>query len=79
VESFQEEFCDFELFLALLCYFAWLPLFTLFASFYGFPFFYMTFLSFLLALGLVAVLHGVLVSNFKLCTFCCQWTYQGRD
>jgi hypothetical protein len=39
----------------------------------------MTFLSFLLAFGLLAVLHGVLDSNFKLCIFCYQWTHQGGD
>jgi hypothetical protein len=29
-------------------------------------------LSFLLAFGLLAVPHGILDSNFKLCAFCCQ-------
>jgi hypothetical protein len=32
-----------------------------------------------LAFDLLAVLHGVLDSNFKLCSFCCQWTHQGGD
>jgi hypothetical protein len=32
-----------------------------------------------LAFGLVAVLHGVLDSNFKLYAFRCQWTHQGGD
>jgi hypothetical protein len=39
----------------------------------------MTFLSFSLAFGLLAVLHGVLDSNFKLCVFCCQWTHKGEN
>jgi hypothetical protein len=34
-----------------------------------FSFFYMTFLSFLGFFGLLAVLHGILDSNFKLCSF----------
>jgi hypothetical protein len=37
----------------------------------------MTFLSFLLVFGLLAVLPGVLDSYFKLYAFCCQWTHQG--
>jgi hypothetical protein len=32
-----------------------------------------------LAFGLLAVLYGVLHSNFKLCVFCCQLTHQGGD
>jgi hypothetical protein len=39
----------------------------------------MTFLSFLLPFGLLAVLPRVLNSNFKLYAFCCQWTHQGGD
>jgi hypothetical protein len=38
----------------------------------------MTFLSFYLAFGLLAMLHGVLDSKFKLCAFYCQWTHQGE-
>jgi hypothetical protein len=37
----------------------------------------MTFLSFFLAFRLLAMLYGVLDSNFKLCTFYCQCIYQG--
>jgi hypothetical protein len=39
----------------------------------------MTFLSFSLSLGLLAVLHGILDSRFKLCAFCCQCTHQWGD
>jgi hypothetical protein len=39
----------------------------------------MNFLSFSLLFGLLAVLHWVLDSKFKLCVFCCQWTHQGGD
>jgi hypothetical protein len=56
--------------------------FATFHAFYwscGFSFFYMVFLSFSLAFGHLAVLHGVLDSRFKLCAFCCQWTHQGED
>jgi hypothetical protein len=37
----------------------------------------MTFLSISLAFGLLAVLHLVFDSRFKLCAFCCQWSPQG--
>jgi hypothetical protein len=60
----------FELFVALLCHFAWL---------YRFSCLLLAFVIFLLLddplelffafLGLLAVLHGVLDSNFKLCAF----------
>jgi hypothetical protein len=60
-------FCfGFELFFSILVGFAafhgfcWLLLFS---------FFYMTFLSFSLAFSLLAMLHGVLNSNFKLYAF----------
>jgi hypothetical protein len=36
-------------------------------------------LSFFSCFRLLAVLHGVLDSNFKLCAFCCQWTHQRED
>jgi hypothetical protein len=36
-------------------------------------------LSFSWIFGLLAVLHGVLDSNFKFCTFCYKWTHQGGD
>ncbi len=38
----------------------------------------MTFLSFLLAFGLLAVLHGVLDSNFKLCAFVVNGLIKGE-
>jgi hypothetical protein len=45
----------------------------------GFLFFYMTFLSFSLAFGLLAVLlrFWIRISNFV--HLCCQWTHQGGD
>jgi hypothetical protein len=36
-------------------------------------------LELFLAFGFLVVLHWVLDSNFKLCAFYCQWTYQGGD
>jgi hypothetical protein len=38
----------------------------------------MTFLSFLLAFGLLAVLYGVLDSNFKLCDFVVNGLIKGE-
>jgi uncharacterized membrane protein YcfT len=38
----------------------------------------MTFLSFSWLFDLLAMLHGVLDSNIKLCAFYCQWTHQGE-
>jgi hypothetical protein len=38
----------------------------------------MTFLSFSLASGLLAVLHGVLDSNFKFCTFVVNGLIKGE-
>jgi hypothetical protein len=38
----------------------------------------MTFLSFSLAFGLLAVLHGVLDSNFKLCAFIVNGLIKGE-
>jgi hypothetical protein len=32
-----------------------------------------------LAFGLLAMLHGVIDSNFKLCAFCYQWSHQEGD
>jgi hypothetical protein len=73
---------DFDLllyFLDFLALFVALPHFLPFAGFCGFSLFYMTFLSFFDFSGLLAVLHGILDLNFKLCTFCCHWTHQGGD
>jgi hypothetical protein len=44
----------------------------------AFPFFYMAFLSFLLASGLLAMLHGVLDSNFKLYAFVVNGLIKGE-
>jgi hypothetical protein len=65
-----ELFCSSELFLALLCYFAWLCRFSCHL---------LAFTVFLLLddllelfsafLGLLPVVHGALDSNFKLCAF----------
>jgi hypothetical protein len=62
--------CSSELFLALSCHFAWL---------YRFSFLLLVFVIFLLLddllkifltfLSLLAVLYGILDSNFKLCAF----------
>jgi hypothetical protein len=38
----------------------------------------MTFLTFLLASGLLAVLHGILNSNFKLCAFVVNGLIKGK-
>jgi hypothetical protein len=54
--SFSYSFCGFAAFRV----FCWSC---------GFSFFYMTLLSFSLAFGHLAVLHGVLDSTFKLCDF----------
>jgi hypothetical protein len=70
------EFYDFEFFFAS---FLGLPLFLPFAGFCGFPFFSMTFLSFSQLFGLLAVLHGVLDLNFKLCAFVINGLIKGGD
>jgi hypothetical protein len=36
-------------------------------------------IEFFVGFGRLAVLNGVLDSNFKLCVFYCQWTHQGED
>jgi hypothetical protein len=61
--------CSFEFFLALLCHFAWLRRFS--GLLLAFTVFLLLddLLSFLGFFGLLAVLHGVLDSNFKLCAF----------
>jgi hypothetical protein len=55
-----------------------LLLFVPFVGFVAFSFFLMTFLSFSLASGLLAVLHGVLDSNFKLYAFVVNGLIKGE-
>jgi hypothetical protein len=77
--SFSCSFCfSFELFLALLCHFTW---FVAFRVFVGLAIFLLLgdIIELFLLFGLIAVLYGVLDSNFKLCAFCYQWTHQGGD
>jgi hypothetical protein len=77
--SFSCSFCfSFELFLALLCHFAWFAAFVLLLALQFFPLLD-DLLELFLAFGLLAVLHGVLDLNFELYAFSCQWTLQGKD
>jgi hypothetical protein len=71
--------CSSELFLALLCHFAWLwrflcPLlaFTIFLLLDDILGFFFAFW------GLLAVLHGVLNANFKLCDFVVNGLIKGE-
>jgi hypothetical protein len=80
---------EFELFLLVLFWF--LAFLSSSLSFYlvyrfsclllGLRFFLLLddLLDLFLVFDLLAVLHGVLDSRFKLCAFCCQWINQGRD
>jgi hypothetical protein len=62
--------CSSELFLALLCHFAWLCYFSCrLLTFAVFLLLDVLLELFLIFFGLLAVLHGVLDSNFKLCAF----------
>jgi hypothetical protein len=70
------EFSNFELFFTLLL---GLPLFMPFVSVAIFPSSRLPSWTFLGFFSLLAVLHGVLDLNFKLCAFCYQWTHQGGD
>jgi hypothetical protein len=69
-------FCVFELFLVLLCHFGLA---------YHFSCLLLALQLFLLVhdilelFDLLAVLHGVLYSNFKICAFCFQCSHQERD
>jgi hypothetical protein len=70
--------CSSKLFLALSCHFAWLChfswlllAFTVFLLLYDLEFFF----GFL---RLLAVLHGVLDSNFKLCVFVVNGLIKGE-
>jgi hypothetical protein len=57
---------------------AWFAAFRTYCLCCGFLLYKIIFLSFSLAFGPLAILHGVLDLNFKLCAFCCQWTHQGE-
>jgi hypothetical protein len=72
-------FCVFELFLALLCHFDLVCRFSYLLLVLRVFLLLNDLLELFLTFGLLAVLHGVLDSNFKFCVFCCQWTYQGED
>jgi hypothetical protein len=62
--------CSSELFLALSCHFAWLCRFLcLLLAFTAFLLLYDLLELFFGFLGLLAVLYGILDSNFKLCAF----------
>ncbi len=68
-----------ELFLALLCHFAWLCHFScLLLAFAVFLLLDDLLDLFLTFLGLLAVLHGVLDSNFKLCAFIVNGLIKGE-
>jgi hypothetical protein len=67
---------EFELFFA---FFLGLPFFVPFLDLAVFSSSRWPSRAFLGFFGLLAVHHGVLDSNFKLCAFCCQWTHQGGD
>ncbi len=70
--------CSSELFLALLCHFAWLCCFM--CHLLAFVIFLLLddLLELFLAFGLLAVLHGVLDSNFKLCAFVVNGLIKGE-
>jgi hypothetical protein len=62
--------CSSEFFLALSCHFTWLCRFSCILLAFVISLFLDDLLEFFLAfLGLLAVLHGVLDLNFKLCAF----------
>jgi hypothetical protein len=68
----------FELFKLFFAILLGLPLFV---PFVGFTVFLLLndHLELFLAFGFLAMLYGVLDSNFKLCAFCYQCTHQGGD
>jgi hypothetical protein len=61
--------CSSELFLALLCHFAWLYRFLCLLVAFAVFLLLDDLLELFRLFGLLAVLHGVLDSNFKLCAF----------
>jgi hypothetical protein len=65
-------------FLALLCHLAWFAAFRAFCWLCGFSFFWMALFSFSWLFGLLAELHGVLDSNFKLCAFVVKVLIKGE-
>jgi hypothetical protein len=72
--------CFSELFLALSCYFAWLcRISCLLLAFTVFPLLDDILELFLVFLGLLAVLHGILDLNFKLCAFVVNGLIKGGD
>jgi hypothetical protein len=71
--------CSSELFLALLCHFTWLCCFScLLLAFVVFLLLDDLLELFLAFLGLLAVLHGVLDLNFKLCAFVVNGLIKGE-
>jgi hypothetical protein len=66
---FSGSFCDFEIFLALLCLFSWFAAFHANCWLYGFSFFYITFMSFSLDFGHLAVLHVSWIQNSNFVLF----------
>jgi hypothetical protein len=61
--------CSSELFLALLCHFGWLCRFSCYLMAFAVYPLLDDLLEVLGFLGLLAVLHGIFDSNFKLCVF----------
>jgi hypothetical protein len=70
--------CSSELFLALLAILLGFAAFRACCWLLRLSFFQMTFLSFFDFLGLLAVFHGVLDSNFKLCDFVVNGLIKGE-
>jgi hypothetical protein len=70
--------CSSELFLALSCHFAWLCRLSCLLLAFAVFLLLVTFLSFFGFLGLLAVLHEVLDSNFKLCAFVINGLIKGE-
>jgi hypothetical protein len=74
-----EFFCSSELFLALICHFAWLCRFScLLLGFAMFPLLDDLLELFFGFLGLLVVLHGILDSNLKLCSFVVNGLIKGE-
>jgi hypothetical protein len=71
---------DFELFLALLCHYAWFAAF--FVSFLFLAGFFLLLddlLELFLAFSLLAMLHVSWIRNSNFVLLCCQCTHQGGD
>jgi hypothetical protein len=67
--------CSFELILALIFHFAWLCRFSCLLLAFAFFLLLDDLLDFL---GFLAILHGVLDSNFKLCAFVVNGLIKGE-